>query len=129
VGVREVGTEGPAVVFSHGLFLTHRLFDAPVAALAETYRCVAYDRRGQGRSASGGIRYAIDVERVYEDAVALIESLDAAPAIGLGNPSAPLSGCASPQGDLISCGRLSCSHHACAPTRNGSRCKWRSSVR
>jgi 3-oxoadipate enol-lactonase len=77
--VHEVGTERPAVVFSHGLFLTHRLFDAPVAALAQTYRCVAYDHRGQGSSPTGGIRYAIDVERVYQDAVALIESLGAAP--------------------------------------------------
>jgi pimeloyl-ACP methyl ester carboxylesterase len=77
--VQETGTGGPAVVFSHGLFLTHHLFDAAVAALADSYRCVAYDHRGQGRSASGGIRYAIDVERVYQDALALIESLGAAP--------------------------------------------------
>jgi pimeloyl-ACP methyl ester carboxylesterase len=77
--VQETGTEGPAVVFSHGLFLDHHMFDAPMAALAATYRCVAYDHRGQGRSAGGGIRYAIDIERVYQDALALIESLGAAP--------------------------------------------------
>jgi len=77
--VQETGTEGPAVVFSHGLLLTHDLFDAPLAALADTYRCVAYDHRGQGRSATGGILYAIDIERFYQDALALIESLDAAP--------------------------------------------------
>jgi 3-oxoadipate enol-lactonase len=77
--VSKVGTEGPAAVFSHGLFLTHHMFDAPVAALAQTYRCLAYDHRGQGSSPTGGIRYAIDVERVYQDAVALIESLVAAP--------------------------------------------------
>jgi 3-oxoadipate enol-lactonase len=77
--VREAGAEGPTAIFSHGLFLTHHLFDAPVAALARTCRCVAYDHRGQGSSPAGGIRYAIDVERVYQDAVVLIESLKAAP--------------------------------------------------
>jgi pimeloyl-ACP methyl ester carboxylesterase len=40
---------------------------------------LAYDHRGQGSSPTGGIRYAIDVERVYQGAVALIESLAAAP--------------------------------------------------
>src|SRR5690242_20836688 len=77
--VQETGTEGPAVVFSHGLLLTHHLFDAPLAALADSHRCVAYDHRGQGRSGTGGILYAIDVERVYQDALALIESLGVAP--------------------------------------------------
>ncbi len=76
--VQETGTEGSPVIFSHGLLLTHHLFDAPVAALAQTCRCAAYDHRGQGASQPGGIRYAIDVERVYQDAVLLIESLKAA---------------------------------------------------
>lgn len=41
-----------SVVLSHGLFLTRRLFDAPVAALADRCRRVAYDHRGQGASQS-----------------------------------------------------------------------------
>ncbi len=82
--VHEVGPKGPTAIFSHGLFLTHHLFDAPVAAVAQTRRCVAYDHRGQG-SSPAGIRYAIDVERVYQDAVVLIESLEAAPCHWVGH--------------------------------------------
>lgn len=75
----DTGGTGPAIVFSHGLFFTHRLFEVPVDRLRDRFRCVAYDHRGQGRSDAGGVRYAIDVERLYEDAVAVIESLDLAP--------------------------------------------------
>lgn len=70
---------GPTVVFSHALFVTRRLFDAPVADLATDYRCVSYDLRGQGASSDGNPRRPPGVELDYEDAVALIEHLDAAP--------------------------------------------------
>ena len=69
---------GPeTVLFSHGLLFSGRMFDAQVAALEGRYRCVTYDHRGQGRSEAPRGRY--DMDRVYEDAVALIEQLKLAP--------------------------------------------------
>lgn len=68
---------GPPVVFSHGLLWSGHMFDAQVAALSSRHRCIAYDHRGQGRSGASPRPY--DMERLYEDAVAVIERLGAAP--------------------------------------------------
>ncbi len=75
--VEEKG-EGPAVVFSHGLLWSGEMFRAQVEALSDRYRCITYDHRGQGRSEMPPER-TIEIETVYEDAVALIEKLDVAP--------------------------------------------------
>ncbi len=68
---------GPAVVFSHGLLWSGRMFEAQLAALSSRYRCIAYDHRGQGRSATSPAAY--DVERLTADGAAVIEKLGAAP--------------------------------------------------
>lgn len=73
--VEETGAGPRTVVFSHGLFLTQRLFDAPVAALAPSCRCISYDHRGQGASGGGHLGHPGDVERLYGDAVALLQQL------------------------------------------------------
>jgi len=69
--------KGAPVVFSHGLLWSGAMFDAQVAALSSRFRCIAYDHRGQGRSATSPMPY--DMERLTDDAVRLIEKLDAAP--------------------------------------------------
>jgi pimeloyl-ACP methyl ester carboxylesterase len=69
--------QGPAVVFSHGLLWSGAMFDAQVAALSSSYRCIAFDHRGQGRSATSPEPY--DMERLTADAATLIEKLGAAP--------------------------------------------------
>ncbi len=69
--------EGPPIVFSHGLLWSGTMFDDEIAALSSRYRCIAYDHRGQGRSASSPTPY--DMERLTDDAAALIEKLGAAP--------------------------------------------------
>lgn len=74
----DTGGPGEPVVFSHGLLFSVRMFDAQVAALRGRYRCIAYDHRGQGRSDVPAMD-SIDMETVYEDAVALIERLGLAP--------------------------------------------------
>ncbi|HET9451382.1 MAG TPA: alpha/beta hydrolase, partial [Aggregicoccus sp.] len=71
------GGEGEPVVFSHGLLWSSQLFAPQVQALRARYRCIAYDHRGQGRSAKPPGR-SVDIETVYEDAVALIETLGVA---------------------------------------------------
>ncbi|MFN3596743.1 MAG: alpha/beta fold hydrolase [Rubricoccaceae bacterium] len=64
--------EGPeTLVLGHGLLLTHRLWDAQVAALRDRYRCVRFDWRGQGRSAVPPLGYdpwvlAADVLRLAD---------------------------------------------------------------
>jgi pimeloyl-ACP methyl ester carboxylesterase len=65
------------VVFAHGLLWSGRMFDAQVAELADRFRCVTFDFRGQGRSevTAGGY----DLETLSDDAAALIEALGCAP--------------------------------------------------
>ncbi|RKG69168.1 alpha/beta fold hydrolase [Corallococcus exercitus] len=73
-------TEGPGdvVVFSHGLLWSTRLFDPQVEALRGRFRCIAYDHRGQGQS-DVPPESVIDMETVYADAVAFLESLRVGP--------------------------------------------------
>ncbi|MBN8230013.1 alpha/beta fold hydrolase [Corallococcus macrosporus] len=73
-------TEGPGdvVVFSHGLLWSTRLFDPQVEALRGRFRCIAYDHRGQGQS-DVPPESVIDMETVYADAVAFLESMRVGP--------------------------------------------------
>jgi len=76
--VEDTGGALPAIVFSHGLLWSTRLFHKQVEALQGRYRCISYDHRGQGRSdVPGGS--AIGMETLYEDALALIERMRIAP--------------------------------------------------
>lgn len=68
------GSTGETIVFSHGLLWSTELFAPQIAALRERYRCIAYDHRGQGKSAADH-RHAIGMELVWQDAVALVEQL------------------------------------------------------
>ena len=75
--VEETGRGSP-IVFSHGLLLSTRMYDPQVSVLSARHRCIAYDHRGQGQSAMPEER-TISIERTYDDAVSLIESLGRAP--------------------------------------------------
>lgn len=69
---------GPAtLVFAHGLLWSGRMFDAQVAAFKDHYRCITYDFRGQGQTEVTADGY--DMDTLYEDTVALLESLQATP--------------------------------------------------
>jgi 3-oxoadipate enol-lactonase len=72
------GGAGTPVLFSHGLLMSSAMFAAQVAALAPRYRCIAYDHRGQGKSADPGGRIHT-IEQCYDDAVKLIERLGIGP--------------------------------------------------
>jgi pimeloyl-ACP methyl ester carboxylesterase len=71
------GSGPEAVVFSHSYLLDSSHFKPQIDALSERYRCIAFDHRGHGGSerATGGY----DMENLYTDAVAFIESMDCAP--------------------------------------------------
>lgn len=71
----DTGTGDEAILFSHGLLWDRRMFGAQVEALQSDYRCIAYDHRGQGRSAVPA-EATIPMDLLALDAVALIEKLD-----------------------------------------------------
>jgi 3-oxoadipate enol-lactonase len=72
------GSTGETIVFSHGLLWGTELFAPQVAALRDRYRCIAWDHRGQGRSAADH-RHTIGIELVWQDAVQLLEALATGP--------------------------------------------------
>ncbi len=76
--VEDTGGSNLAIVFSHGLLLSTRAWDAQVEALRARFRCIAYDHCGQGRSDVPPVR-SIGMDACTEDAAALIEVLGAAP--------------------------------------------------
>ena len=76
--------EGPAVLLVHETAANGGVWDAVREALAPRARAISYDRRGWGAStAPEGYRRTM-VEEQSEDAVALLESAQAAPAIVVG---------------------------------------------
>ncbi len=48
----DTGGFGSAIVFSHGLLLDSTIFAPQVAALRDSYRCIVWDERGHGKSAT-----------------------------------------------------------------------------
>jgi non-heme chloroperoxidase len=66
---------GPAVVFIHAWALPSQMWDYQIAALShQGLRCVAYDRRGHGRSDRPGSGY--DCDTLADDLSALLTQLD-----------------------------------------------------
>lgn len=47
------GGAGPAIIFSHGLLMDSSMFAPQVDALKSRYRCIAWDERGHGQTATG----------------------------------------------------------------------------
>ncbi len=74
----DTGGSAPPVVFSHGLLWNSSLFASQIAVLKDRYRCIAYDHRGQGRSADD-VGRSISMQTVTDDAAALIEKLGIGP--------------------------------------------------
>jgi pimeloyl-ACP methyl ester carboxylesterase len=72
------GSTGQTIAWSHGLLWGTELFEPQIAALRGRYRCIAWDHRGQGRSAADH-RNTIDLELVWHDATRLLEQLGAGP--------------------------------------------------
>jgi pimeloyl-ACP methyl ester carboxylesterase len=51
----DTGGAGPAVIFSHGLFMDHEMFAPQVEALKGRYRCITWDERGHAGTASDAL--------------------------------------------------------------------------
>jgi 3-oxoadipate enol-lactonase len=70
----DTGRNASPIVFSHGLLWNSELFAPQIASLRDRFRCIAYDHRGQGKSADGTGR-AIGIDTLTDDAVAIVEGL------------------------------------------------------
>jgi pimeloyl-ACP methyl ester carboxylesterase len=78
IHVEDTGGAGPAVLFSHGLLWSTAMWRFQMEVFRDRYRCIAWDHRGQGRSEVTAAGY--DMDALADDAVALIQTLGAAPA-------------------------------------------------
>jgi 3-oxoadipate enol-lactonase len=74
---KESGSGPETIVFSHGLFMDHTMFEPQRAAFEKQYRVIAYDHRAQGKSQDP--RQGYDMDTAADDALALITALNAAP--------------------------------------------------
>ncbi len=51
----DTGGELPVVVFSHGILMDHAMFVPQVEAFRDRYRCISWDERGHGRTATDAL--------------------------------------------------------------------------
>jgi len=64
---------GDAIVFLHGFMMDGRMFDAQIAALEDTYRCITFDARALGRTEWDG--EAFTLYDTVSDCFALMDHL------------------------------------------------------
>jgi pimeloyl-ACP methyl ester carboxylesterase len=76
--------EGPAVLLIHETASTRAVWEPMSDALAPHARAISYDRRGWGDSSAPEGYRRTTVEEQSEDAVALLETAEAAPAVVVG---------------------------------------------
>ena len=67
------GGGAETVVFSHSYLLDSSHFRPQIDSMSSSFRCVAFDHRGHGRSAIP--RSGYDMENLYTDAIAFIEAI------------------------------------------------------
>ena len=70
----DTGGDGPAILFSHGLLMDGNMFAAQVQALRGDWRCITWDERGHGRTATGECA-PFSYYDSADDAVALLAHL------------------------------------------------------
>lgn len=81
VRYEDTGGEGPVLLFSHGFFMDHSMFDPQVEALADRYRCIRWDERGFGDTPAP---YPFTYWDSAEDAVELLDHLGVEDAVWIG---------------------------------------------
>ena len=78
------GGAGPALVFSHGLLMDHRMFAPQVAAFRDRWRCIAWDERGHGATAMPGQCAPFSYYDSANDLIALLDHLGVERAVLVG---------------------------------------------
>lgn len=76
---------GPVLVFSHGLLMDQTMFAPQIAALQGRYRCISWDERGHGRTATSNPLAPFSYYDSADDLAALLDHLgiDRAVLIGM----------------------------------------------
>jgi len=74
INIEEQGTGYPALVFLHYWGGTHRTWSEVISALRDSYRCIAYDSRGWGKSEGPTVGFAID--DLASEALGVIDKLE-----------------------------------------------------
>jgi pimeloyl-ACP methyl ester carboxylesterase len=72
---QDSGGDRPVIVFSHGLLMDHEMFAPQVAAFEDNYRCIAWDQRAHGCTATGGTPAPFSYYDSADDLVALLDYL------------------------------------------------------
>lgn len=67
--------DGPVLVMVHGWPDTHRIWHRVAAILADDFRLVAYDTRGQGDSVTGAADHAFTLDVLANDLFAVIDAV------------------------------------------------------
>lgn len=75
--------ERPAVACVHGALMDHRMFNAQLLVLAEAYRILTWDARGQGKSQPIGLQDLTIMDYV-EDAIAMLDHAGVEKAVLIG---------------------------------------------
>lgn len=79
------GGDGPALIFSHGLLMDSSMFAPQVAALRSRHRCIAWDERGHGQTATAtGVCAPFSYYDSADDLAALLAHLGIAQAVLIG---------------------------------------------
>ncbi len=73
----DTGGDKPVILFAHGLLFSSQMFEFQIERLAEHYRCISFDFRGQGLSESPATGY--EMANLVSDTRDLIEQLQIAP--------------------------------------------------
>ena len=81
----DTGGEGkPVLLFSHGLLMDHTMFAPQVEAFKADFRCIAWDERGHGQTATPGECAAFSYYDSANDVVALLSHLGVQQAVLVG---------------------------------------------
>jgi 3-oxoadipate enol-lactonase len=78
----DVRGKGPAVVFLHAFPLDHTMWDEQASALERTHQVIRFDARGFGATPPG--EGLLTMERIADDAVALMDHLEVPRAVVCG---------------------------------------------
>lgn len=102
LNAREIG-QGPIAIFMHGITACGAVWDPVLVSVKGSLRSIAIDQRGHGRSDKPSAGYGAD--DFSQDVIALIETLDAGPAVVVGHSLGARNGvvAATLRPDLIKC--------------------------
>lgn len=79
----DTGGDGPVLLFSHGLLMDGSMFAPQVEAFKAQYRCITWDERGHGQTATGTCEPFTYYDSA-DDAVALLRHLGIQSAVFVG---------------------------------------------